>query len=436
MRVASAAAGAVHTCWIAALGVLASTIAAELALVPILAVVFARVSVAGLLLNFVAIPAMTLAQLAGMAVVVFADWWPWAATLAALAAHAGAWALVWSSKLVDLVPELSWRVPPTAWAWTAAYYAAAVGMLVLPWRTARRGALAGAAVCLTVIVSAPGVGASAPAPGWLRVSILDVGQGDAIAVQFPSGQSLLVDAGGVPGSFDIGGRVVAPALWALGMRRLDWLAVTHGDNDHVGGARSVLHDFLPREVWEGIPVPKNVRVRELRADAGDLGLVWRQMQRGHAFEVGGTVVEVLSPPQPDWERQKTRNADSIALRVRYGSVEIVLPGDFTRDEEALWPDESGPPPVRLLKVPHHGSSSASSPAFLKNLLPQAAFVSVGRNNLFGHPAPDVMARYEQFGVDVFRTDRDGAIIVETDGREVRLRTISGRRWTLTIAGGR
>ncbi len=114
----------------------------------------------------------------------------------------------------------------------------------------------------------------------LRVTVVDVGQGEAIAVQFPGGRSLLVDTGGTPGPFDIGGRVVTPSLWALGIRRLDWLAITHADLDHIGGARSVLSDLAPREVWEGIPVPRSPDLQRLRADARALGVNWRTVRRG------------------------------------------------------------------------------------------------------------------------------------------------------------
>jgi len=118
-------------------------------------------------------------------------------------------------------------------------------------------ALAVVAVSVLVLVTAPGVARTRPPPGRLRLTMIDVGQGDAILVQFPSGQSLLVDTGGVNGTFDIGGRIVTPAIWALGVTRLDWLAFTHPDLDHIGGARSVTRDLVPREIWEGIPVAAN-----------------------------------------------------------------------------------------------------------------------------------------------------------------------------------
>ena len=428
-------------------GLVASTCAAELAVVPVVATVFSRVGIAGLVLNLVAIPAMAVAQVAGLLAVAADGWWPGAERLAGLVALGGARALVGSSELVDILPELSWRVPPTSVGWIVGYYAAlalylwidhlrvdadhgdvtgATALVTSRW--ARGVPLVIAATALGVIVTAPGVRAHGPAPGWLRVSMLDVGQGEAIVVQFPSGQSLLVDAGGVPGSFDLGGRVVTPALWALGVRRLDWLAVTHADLDHAGGARSVLHDFRPREVWEGVPVPRNDLLRALDLDAERLGLIRRQLLAGHMFDVGAVRVEVLHPPPPDWERQKVRNDDSIVLRLRCGAVEMLLTGDVSREVEATLPVDREAPVVRLLAVPHHGSRTSSSWPWLDALRPQAAFISAGRGNIFGHPAAEVLERYGRLGVTVFRTDVDGAIVIETDGREVRVRTLAGWRW--------
>jgi competence protein ComEC len=126
-----------------------------------------------------------------------------------------------------------------------------------------------------------------------------------------------------------------------------------------------------------------------------------------------------------------RNDDSLVMRVRSGDVEIVLTGDISREAEATLPDEADPPPLRLIKVPHHGSSTSSSTPFLRTFLPQAAIISVGRANTFGHPAAGTLERYEALGVEVFRTDRDGAVIIETDGHEVHVHTVSGRSWTLT-----
>lgn len=420
-----------HSLAAMAAGMLAATVAAELALMPVSAAVFSRVSVAGLLLNFIAIPAMTVAQLAGTAVVLIAPLSSWLAQGAALLAHVGAFALVRSANVLDVWPWLSWQTPPVWWGWTAAYYAGvAVALFAAARGPLQRAAVGIAAVSLTVILVAPNWPSAGPAAGFLRVAMLDVGQGQSIAVQFPSGQSLLVDAGGSASSFDIGARVVEPALWALGIQRLNWLAVTHGEVDHAGGAASVLRDMRPDEVWEGVPVPRDSLMQALRADVHAQGAVWRRLVSGHTFEVGSVLVEVINPPAPDWERRDSRNDDSLVVRVQFGQVSFLLTGDIERAAEENLPLDRAPR-LRLVTAPHHGSRTSSSSALLRHWLPHAAFVSAGRGNSFGHPAPDVLARYRQLGVEVFRTDLDGAIVIDTDGRTVFVRTSGGRSWRLS-----
>jgi len=417
-------------------GTLAATIAAELALMPVSAAVFARVSVAGLLLNFIAIPAMTLAQLAGAVAVVAANVLPSLSNAAALAAHAGAFALVRSADLLDVVPWLSWQTPPVAVGWTVAYYAGVSAVVAARTPVTRRVSVSVASLSLLVVLTSPRWLSPSPEPGLsrgagsLRVAMLDVGQGQAIVVQFPTGQSLLLDAGGSGSSFDVGARIVEPALWSLGIQRLDWLAVTHGDVDHAGGAASILRDFRPREVWEGVPLVRDLRMQALRSRAHEQGAVWRRLSSGHAFEVGSALVEILSPPIPDWERRDSRNDDSLVLRVQFGAVGFLLTGDIERAaEDALTLDAA--PRLRLLSAPHHGSRTSSSPGFLHAWHPQVALISAGRANSFGHPAPEVLARYRQLGVEVFRTDLDGAIVIDTDGRSVSVRTAAGRSWRLS-----
>ena len=411
---------------------LAATVAAELALLPVATVVFQRITVAGLVLNSIAIPAMAVVQGAGLAVALSSGWWDGAAAICGQLADAGAVVLLGSASMVDWAPWLSWRVPAAPAFVTAGFYVAWGAVLVVAGSRRARLMAWAAAILVTLAVGAgPALEASRPAQGRLRITMLDVGQGDACLVQFPGGRSLLIDTGGSAGAFDIGARVVTPAVWALGVRRLEWLAITHPDIDHAGGASSVAHDLTPREVWEGVPVPASRPREALQQTTVRSGGVWRQVSAGHQVEVAGAQLEVVHPEIPDWERPRPRNDDSLVLRLRFGAIEIWLTGDAGREFESRVVPVAAPGVLRVLKVGHHGSRTSSSAAFLRALRPDLAIISAGRSNTFGHPTPEVLARLAAQGVRVLRTDRDGAIMLETDGATIDARAIAGARWMMS-----
>jgi competence protein ComEC len=308
-------------------------------------------------------------------------------------------------------------------AWTLWRRASETGLEPLRARRWRRGSAAVAATAAFWILAQPWTLWAARGDGRLHVTFIDVGQGDAAFVRFPRGAALLVDAGGLPGgsSFDIGDRVVAPVLREAGVGRLDYFALTHGDPDHIGGAGSVLTEFRPRAVWEGIPVPRSAPLTALRAHAAAAGLHWTTVRRGDRFSIDGVDVHVVHPDAPDWERQKVRNDDSIVLELRWHEVSVLLAGDIGRETERALPPLA-PSRFRVVKVPHHGSLTSSGEPFLRQMRPTHAVFSAGRSNTFGHPVPEVVKRYEDAGAAIFRTDRDGAITVETDGYSVDIRT--------------
>lgn len=419
------------------LAIVVATVAVDLAILPITSQVFGRMTIAGAGLNLVAIPAMAVAQAAGLAITVVALISAPAATAIGWVAHGATMALLESSRVVELVPWIAWRVPPSPPVVVCVYYVLLAALLVWRGRRVVARVLAGGVVACAVVLASGGlVFLGRPETGRLRISVLDVGQGDATLVQFPNGRVMLVDAGGSPGArFDVGGRVVTPAVWALGDRRIDWLVLTHGDVDHIGGAPSVVEDLQPAEVWEGLPVEQMPALHQLRADVADQGRVWRRIQAGHVFEVGGAIVRVRHPQPPDWQRLRVRNDDSVVLEVQYGDVSVLLPGDAGVEFESqpMPPAEWGrPSPIHILKVAHHGSRSSTSPAFVARWRPHVAIVSAGAHNVFGHPAPEVVARLEAAGATVFRTDRDGAVTVETDGRVVSVTGVTGRGEQLAV----
>jgi competence protein ComEC len=422
-----------------------ATIAAEGTVGPITAYAFGQATLAGLLLNFVAVPLMSVVQCAGFAILAGAAVHPVAAAAPAAVARLSANGIVWSAGLVDLMPWSAWHVvPPPLWLVTIA-----VGAWTLLWR---RGAgiqvrRAAAAIWLaSVVVIGGGWAPALPAPAdawrrdrpceapdlpadrpWLRVLVLDVGQGDAAAIQFPGGSTWLVDAGGAQAGsrFDVGSRVVAPALRAQGVRRLDALILSHPDADHTGGAAGLMPLVPPSRVLEGVPVPGLVVLDAVRRAAADAGAAWGTLTAGADLAIGGAVVRVLHPSEPDWIRRAPRNDDSVVLEVRLRDVAIVLPGDAGAAVEPAIAMALAPARLRVLEAGHHGSRTSSSAAFLEAVNPAVVVASAGRANRYGHPHPSVVARVEARGVPFYRTDRDGAVAIDTDGRWLRVTACDG-----------
>ncbi len=407
---------------------IAASLAAEIALLPVSAWTFSRVTSAGLVLNLAAVPLMGVVQVAGMAATAF-DRLESVAALAGWIAHLGAYGLVSSARLVEIAPWLTARVPPPPMILVVAYYASLLAALAGA-RMVRTAGFIGVVTCAIAI--ATGSGSRPPlvagADGRLRLTVFDVGQGDSALLQFPDRSSLLIDAGGMPfgsGSFDIGGRVLAPALWARGVRSLDRVLLTHGDPDHIGGAQTVVGDFDPAAIWEGIPVLRHMRLWELLDFARANGARIESRTAGEGFTFGGARVRVLHPQPPDWERQRVRNDDSVVLEVRYGDVAIFMPGDIGAAIERTLLPQLTPARIRILKVAHHGSRTSSSRELLEAWRPQIALISAGRGNTFGHPAPEVLERLNSIGATVLRTDLHGQITIDTDGHGLETATFIG-----------
>jgi competence protein ComEC len=414
--------------------------AAEVLLFPIGALLFSRVTFAGLALNFLAIPLMSVAQVAGMVVVPLAVLpWP-AAAAAGWVAHVGATGLIWSANLVRFAPAVTWRVAAPALPACIVYYAC-VAAAWTGWQRYRTVLGSGETCAFRVgryVSASTAVGAAlwilidphslfAPrGDGCLHATFIDVGQGDAAFIVFPLGSTLLVDAGGLgfSSSFDVGERVVAPVIRSVGFRRVGRVALTHGDPDHIGGALSIIREFRPREIWEGIPVPRLDALAALRTEAMAVGARWSNVHAGDSITIDGVIVVALHPEREDWERQKVRNDDSLVLELQWQDVSVLLTGDIGRVPEQRIVSARAPARLRVVKVAHHGSLTSSSPAFVEWLKPSIAVVSAGRSNHYGHPVPEVLARYTSAGAQVYRTDRDGAVTVDTDGRSIRVHTFS------------
>jgi competence protein ComEC len=389
---------------------LTASVAAQAALAPLLATHFHRLAPGALALNLAAVPLSGAVLLAGLAVLAAAALGATAAQLAADVAWAAAHALRLSGDLGPLARWLDVRVPSPSLLLLAVHLAG----LALLLRGRRARGLALVAASQLALAFGP---STVAADGRLHLAVLNVGEGDSLYLQSPRGRVALVDAGGSRDArFDTGERMVGPELWARGVRRIDTLLFSHAHTDHVGGAPFLLHAFTVAEVWEGPAALPDPDWRRLNEAVRASGATRRAVARGVRAEWDGVGLEILGPRPPRHPLRRVRNEDSIVLGVRLGDVAFLLAADVQGEaEQAL-----ALSPVTVVKVPHQGSRTASSPAFVRATRPRVAIVSVGRNP-FGHPHPEVLERYRSGGALVLRTDRDGTVEVATDGQRVWLR---------------
>jgi competence protein ComEC len=319
------------------------------------------------------------------------------------------------------LPFAAVRIPTPTLAELAAVYVALTALL-LPGVWRRR--LLAACLAFAVVDASCWYVARFHRPN-LRLTFLSVGQGDSTLIEFPGSQTMLVDAGGMSTTFDVGERVIAPYLWRRRIARLDLAVLSHFDFDHHGGFPFLVGQFVPRELWSNGWRGSHDDVVALRAVAGSVGTRIRAPRPGFRRVVGGVEVVVLAGGDADRGKENDR---SLVVQLRYGQTRILLPGDVeAAGEERLLGKVAAELRSAILKVPHHGSKTSSTPAFLDAVAPRFAIVSVGYDNRFGMPHRKVIEAYEEIGAEVLRTDRDGALVleIEEDGGISVARTMDG-----------
>jgi competence protein ComEC len=408
-----------------AAGLLALTLTAQAGTLPLLALYFGQVSLIAFAANLLVVPLVFVVVACAVLALLLA---PLSGALAGLYAATSSAALeviLRSSEAFASLPGSVVDVPALPWWAIASWF---VGLLLLlGWRRRLLVRLAMTALfaCAVWLLLPPLFAGPAEAP-CLRITALDVGQGDAILIETPSGRRMLIDAGPSSGGFDAGEKIVVPYLRARGIRTLDAVVFTHPDDDHIGGAVSLLRAIDVRRVifsqtWKPGPIATPAD-SALRAE----GAVLTDARMGDTIALDPSMrLYVLSSGTSMPEGTEANNC-SVVLLLRYGATSILLPGDAETEVEELVAARFGDF-VRcdLLKSGHHGSRTSSSATLLDAARPGQALISCGRNNRFGHPKRDILARYAAYGIAVHRTDIGGAVTVLSDGREVR---IEETRW--------
>jgi competence protein ComEC len=259
----------------------------------------------------------------------------------------------------------------------------------------------------------------------LRVTFLSVGEGDSAVVRFPGSRVMVIDAGGSYGGFDAGERIVAPYLWSQKILHVDYLVLSHPDLDHFGGLDFLAMNFAPRAFWTtGVPSPDVSYVRLMDDLARAKIPIVQVGARAPIESIGNVAIASLNG---DAGIARTSNNSSIVLRFSFGGASLLFTGDLESAGERAIVANGGKLHATMLKVPHHGSATSSTAAFVAAVHPEAAVISDGYLNNFHFPAEAVVQRYVDEGAIVMRTDRDGAVMVDATANAMTVRTFRNPR---------
>lgn len=402
------------------------SLAANIMVLPLIAYHFHGISAAGLLANTLLVPLVGFCVLPlgllGLGIFTFSP------QLALPFLQMGGWFLQLCQALIVWFSQCSWSF---FWVGTvplgvlAGYYGA-VGVMLSRWQRQYKATI----LCLLAIglagIGLTGkVGAGTAGCKTLRVMVIDVGQGSATLLRFPTGQTMLVDGGGFfDNSFDVGRNVLAPLLWHLGIHKLDTVVLSHDHPDHRNGLIFILSHFAVGRYWESGINDSAPASPKLAAIAAQRNIPIRRLQAlPPVTTIGPCQVRLLHPTpaylEQQWDHRDLNNV-SLVLQVDYRKTHLILPGDIDRSVETpLFADRLLTGPV-LLIAPHHGSARSNSNYLLERLHPCAVIFSCGFENWFGFPDARVLQNCRRHRIPYYRTDLDGAIQAVSDGYQWKI----------------
>ena len=278
----------------------------------------------------------------------------------------------------------------------------------------------------------------------LRMTILDVGHGSSALLQLPGGRCMLVDGGGFyDNRFDVGARVVAPFLWRKKIATVETIVLSHADPNHLNGLLFIAKHFNVKQVWmnqQYVPIKSYEDFLNLISEKNIQVVPLEDLLKPRT--INGVRFQVLYPPRDFLERSRQDawrkiNNNSLVLKVSFRKVSFLLPGDIEAQAENELVYLAGDKlKSDVLLVPHYGGNTSSTPEFVEHVDPAIAVISAGRKNRFEFPHPNVLSRYRARGCRIFRTDRNGAVTISTDGTDIRVKPFLSQQACRWSAEGR
>lgn len=437
-----------------------ATVVVQIGLLPMMIAQFHRVSFVSPLTNAIQGALMFALMIVGavylllyaligsflMKLAVLVNWVGW------VTAHAADWLLMWR--------KLNFRVPDygvnATWMYTAYFALALVLVIALGFwnpfslhrrdaetsQRLRRGVQAFLSLCAMALIVLIVILVWHPHPhefekGRLSITFLDVGQGDAMLISFPNGKLMLLDSGGriptdlaltegeevfVEDRISIGEAGVSPYLWQRGIKRLDFIAASHGHSDHTQGFADIGKSFAIGAALTGVIPNEDQQFETFRQAANYAGAPLQSIARGDSLDIDGVRVEVLTPFREALNASQSANNQSLVLRLRFGQRVFLLTGDVEKEIEARLAAENEDLKTDVLKVAHHGSRSSSTANFLARAKPAIAVISVAHPSPFDHPHAETMEGLKTMGAQILQTSRCGAITISTNGQDLQVKT--------------
>ena len=257
----------------------------------------------------------------------------------------------------------------------------------------------------------------------LRVTFLDVGKGDAALVEFPGKETMLIDGGGFfDDSFDVGQAIIAPVLYKRGIKKIDYVVLSHPHKDHMGGLSYIIRNFCIGEIWMTGAGSDDLAYKRLMTAVQEKGITKKFCSRKTPpVFAGDAEVRVISPGAVQSLREITSyygtNNNSLVIKITYGTISFLFTGDILGEAEQSLVRSESCLASTIIKVPHHGREGSSTQEFVQNVSPEIAVISCRARGGGVSPSPRVLGEYRRVGARVYRTDTDGAIMIDTDGEQ-------------------